>query len=130
MEVHTHHAGILLFVAASQQARDDTRQHVAAACCGHACIARGVEDYVAVWQADGGVVTFQDDIALQPHGQVARLPQSFVAVSGMSLQSVKLLGVGSEDDVLWQLLEPSAMTGKHIDGIGIDDHRALGASQL
>ena len=53
-----------------------------------------------------------------------------VSVACPSREAVKLFRVRCEDDVPWQLLHPGAVVGKDIDGIGIDDERAGGPTNL
>ena len=72
----------------------------------------------------------QYDVSLQALSQVAGLHQALKAVARMSFQTVELLGVGGHDDTLGQLLQPCAMTGQNINGVGIYHCRALTAAQL
>ena len=48
----------------------------------------------------------------------------------MTFQTVEFLGVGGHDDTLGQLLQPCAMTGQNINGVGIYHCGALTAAQL
>ena len=104
MQIDTKDAGVLLFVATRQQTGDDARQYIATASSSHAGIACGIEQYIAVGQADGSMVSLQDDKAFQPLCQVTGFGQPFVAVGTVSFQSVELLGVRCKDNALWQLL--------------------------
>ena len=75
-------------------------------------------------------MAFQDDVCLYPLCQVAGLRQPFEAVGRVAFQAVELLGVGCQDDVLRQLLNPGVVVAEHVDGVGIADDGALRAAQL
>ena len=85
VQIHADEAGILLFVASCQQTGDNTREHVAAACRGHTCITRRVEDDVAVWKAEGRVVTLQDNIALNALCEITGLGEQFETIVAVTL---------------------------------------------
>ena len=85
---------------------------------------------MSVGQAEGRMVTFQDDESLKALRKGAGLHELLVAVGAVTLETFQFLGVGGEDDTLRHLLQPSTMIGQDVDGVGIDDNRTLTASDL
>ena len=130
MQIGAQDASLALLVAAGQQAADDARQHVAAARRGHAGVACGVEGDMSVGHADGRIAALQDDIALQPLRQPARLRQPLVGIDAEALHAVELLGVGCEDDALGQLLHPGMLSREDVQCVSVGDRRTLCAPQL
>ena len=71
-------------VALRQQGGDDAGEDVAAAAFGHACVATGVDEGVAVRGADDAVFSFEDDDRLQAGGKLVRGGDAFAVVGELA----------------------------------------------
>ena len=76
-------------------------------------------------------MTFQNDVGTEAFRHIASLRQSVVAtVADAARQTIELSGMRRHDDALRQLLHPSTVVGKDVQGVGIDEDRTLRAPDL
>ena len=70
VDVNAHSAGLLVAVSLAEKREDNSCEDVAAASCGHARVACGVEIAGALRRADRAVRALDDDIDLLVDGHV------------------------------------------------------------
>ena len=87
VDVNAHSAGLLVAVSLAEKREDNSCEDVAAASCGHARVACGVEIAGALRRADRAVRALDDDIDLLVDGQFTCALKFFVVVSCVADQS-------------------------------------------
>ena len=75
VNIYAEEAGVLGHIALGEQRKDDACQHIATASCGHAAVARGIEEYAALRRTDGGVVALQHHVALVAGSNLQRFEE-------------------------------------------------------
>ena len=130
VQEHCQAAGSCRFVTLRQQRREHARKHVAAARRGERIVARGVEIHLALRRAYGRVAVFEDNEKTVRHRHLLSLFERGEVVGAVQSEAAHLAEVRRKHRTLWNLPYPTAVVGKDVDAVGIDDEWHGGVARL
>ena len=130
VQEHCQAAGGCRFVALRQQRREHARKHVAAARRGERIVARGVEIHLALRRAYGRVAVFQNYEEAVCHRHFLRLFERGEVVGAVQTEAAHLAEVRRKHRAFGYLPYPTAVVGKNVDAVGIDDEWHGGVARL